>query len=76
MLDRLPAPVRHSLIGLASTLIAFVASASTGLNLPPVYAMMLGTVVTIATNALTPLTKQYGIGKVDIAEFDEFWENN
>jgi hypothetical protein len=76
MLDKLPAPLRHSFIGLASTLLAFAASASSGLNLPPQYAMILGTIVTIATTALTPLTKQYGIGKVDVAEFDDFWENN
>lgn len=75
MLDSLPAPLRHSLIGLASTLLAFAASASSGLNLAPHYAMVLGTIVTIATTWLTPLTKQYGIGKVDIAEFDDFWND-
>ena len=63
MLDKLPAPVRHSALMLLSALLAWAVEALPGLNLPPIWAGIAGVVITQAIAFVTPLTKQYGVGK-------------
>lgn len=75
MLDKLPAPVRHAIIGLASALLAWAATSIQSLNISPELGVVLGTVLTIATTALTPLTKQYGVGKDESDGVDDYWND-
>lgn len=71
MLDYLPAPVRHSLIALAASLLSWAAHALPGLKLDAPVAMIAGTAITIATTYLTPLTRQYGVGAMPLMEWDD-----
>lgn len=71
MLDFLPTPVRHSVIALAGALLGWATEALPGFNLPTPIAMIAGTAITIATMYLTPLTRQYGVGAVPLAEYDD-----
>lgn len=62
MLDRLPAPVRHFSLMLASALLAWALESIDSFGLDPLTAGVLGVVLTQAAAYLTPLTKQYGVG--------------
>lgn len=63
MLDKFPAPVRHSALMLIASLLGWAASALPSLDLPPVFAAIFGVFVAQALAFVTPLTKQYGLGK-------------
>lgn len=75
MLDKLPAPVRHAVIALASALLAWAATSIHSLHVSPELGVILGTIITIATTALTPLTKQYGVGKDSSEGVDDYWND-
>ena len=63
MLDKFPAPVRHSALMLISALLGWASTSVAGLNVDPFVASILGVVLTQAIAYITPLTKQYGVGK-------------
>lgn len=62
MLDKFPAPVRHSALMLISALLGWASTALAGLDIDPLFASILGVVLAQALAYVTPLTKQYGIG--------------
>lgn len=61
ILDRIPAPIRHALIGLAAALLAYLTANYTTWGLDTALYPLIGAVLTIAALWLTPLTKQYGL---------------
>lgn len=63
MLDKLPAPVRHSALMLISALLAWAVEVLPGLDISPIFSGIIGVVLAQAIAYLTPLTKQYGVGK-------------
>jgi hypothetical protein len=68
-LDRLPAGLRHSILVaagiLVTALIQYIQTDYTNWNLPIQVVGMLGFVIPMALNYLTPwLTTQYGVGSV------------
>ena len=63
MLDKLPAQVRHALIALAGSLLAWAVEAQKSWHLSAPVAAVVGTAITVAGLYLTPLTKQYGVSK-------------
>lgn len=78
MLDTLPAWARHLVLLLINAIVTAVAAAAmqwAQADLPavlasvPVLAPLAGTIVTLVVAALTPLTRQYGVGSA--AEYVE-----
>lgn len=65
MLDKLPAPVRHSALVLIAALLAWFGESVPAFDLPPVAATVLASLVTVALAWVTPLTRQYGVGSGD-----------
>lgn len=68
MLDKLPAPVRHAALVLLAALLTWLGESVPALDLPPVAATVLGSVVALALAWLTPLVRQYGVGSDDETE--------
>jgi MFS superfamily sulfate permease-like transporter len=60
-LDRLPAPIRHALIGLCAALLTYVTANYANWGLDPALYPLISVVVTIAALWITPLTRQYGL---------------
>jgi hypothetical protein len=67
MLDKLPAAVRHALIALLATLLAWGADALPNLSLPPIATAVLTPLLAILIAWITPLTHQYGIGSGEVS---------
>lgn len=63
MLDKLPAPVRHSALMLISALLGWASTEFSGANVDPILGSVIGIAITQALAYVTPLTKQYGVGK-------------
>lgn len=63
MLDKFPAPVRHSALMLISALLGWASTSLSGANIDPIIGSVIGVILTQALAYLTPLTKQYGVGK-------------
>lgn len=63
MLDRLPSESRHIIIMLMAALFGWVGDNITGFGLSPIIASLLGVVVATGILWVTPLTRQYGVGK-------------
>ena len=63
MLDRIPAPMRHLIIMLIAALLGWAADNVAHLNLDPIVASLAGVVIGTAILWITPLTRQYGVGK-------------
>lgn len=68
ILDRLPAPVRHSLIAFAASMLAWAGTAVLDIQIEG-NAILTGVVVSAASTAVTqitlwftPLLDQYGVG--------------
>jgi hypothetical protein len=65
VLDQLPAPWRHLIFAVAPIVLGWVASDVVpfvqGKN--PLAAYLIGALVTALTAWVTPLTRQYGVGK-------------
>jgi hypothetical protein len=68
-LDVLPASVRHSILVAAgivvSALIQWIQTDYTNWGLSPQVVGLLGFAIPMAVNALTPITRQYGVGSAD-----------
>lgn len=62
ILDRIPAPVRHALIGLAAAFISYAAANYTTWGIAPAVYPVLGALITVLGLWITPLTVQYGVG--------------
>ena len=65
ILDKLPAPLRHSVIMVIGYLFAQLSIIQTGgsISFKTLWHGLLGIVVAQATLFITPLTNQYGVGK-------------
>jgi hypothetical protein len=62
ILDRIPAPIRHAIIGLVAAIITYVAANYTTWGLPEALYPIFGAVVTVLGLWVTPFTSQYGVG--------------
>jgi hypothetical protein len=65
MLDRLTAEQRHLALLLIGAALAWLSTELPGLDVDPLAASLIGALATAALAYLTPLTKQYGVGKTD-----------
>lgn len=65
MLDRLSAEQRHLALLLIAAALAWLATNVPNLNVDPLGASLIGALATAALAYVTPLTRQYGIGKGD-----------
>ncbi|CAB4185963.1 hypothetical protein UFOVP1504_13 [uncultured Caudovirales phage] len=65
MLDRLTAEQRHLALLLIGAALAWLSTELPGLDVDPLSASLIGALATAALAYLTPLTKQYGVGKTD-----------
>jgi hypothetical protein len=69
-LDKLSPAVRHALLvasGIVATaLIQYVQANFTQWNLSPAIVSIIGFLIPMAINVLTPLTQQYGVGSPNI----------
>lgn len=63
MLDKIPAEARHILIMLLAAILGWASDNILNLGLPPLVASLAGVVVGTLVLWVTPLTRQYGIGK-------------
>jgi len=63
MLDKIPAEARHILIMLLAAVLGWASDNILNLGLPPLVASLAGVVVGTLILWITPLTRQYGIGK-------------
>jgi hypothetical protein len=63
MLDRLPALLRHAALVALAAVLGVAVEALPSLDLDPVLASIVGAVLTLLVAWVTPLTRQYGIGK-------------
>jgi hypothetical protein len=63
MLDRIPAEVRHILIMLGAALLGWASDNVLNLGLSPLLSSLAGVVVGTLILYVTPLTRQYGVGK-------------
>jgi len=72
MLDRLPADARHLIIMLMAALLGWASDNVMGFGLSPIISSLLGVVVATGILWVTPLTRQYGVGKdIPTGESDE-----
>lgn len=69
LFDRLPVWAQHLTVGLAVTVLGWVGTDYVPVleGKSPAVAGLVGTIVTLALGALTPLTRQYGRGAEDPA---------
>lgn len=65
MLDRLTAEQRHVSLLLIGAGLAWASTELPGLDIDPLAASLIGALATAALAYITPLTRQYGIGKTD-----------
>jgi hypothetical protein len=65
MLDRLTAEQRHLALLLIGAALAWLSTELPGLDVDPLAASLIGALSTALLAYLTPLTKQYGVGKTD-----------
>jgi hypothetical protein len=65
MLDKVPAEARHILIMLLAAVLGWASDNILNLGLPPLVASLAGVVVGTLILWVTPLTRQYGMGKSD-----------
>lgn len=65
MLDKIPAEARHILIMLLAAVLGWTSDNVLNLGLNPLFASLLGVIVGTLILWITPLTRQYGIGKSD-----------
>jgi hypothetical protein len=63
MLDRIPAEARHIFIMLLAAVLGWASDNVLNLGLPPLVASLAGVVVGTLILWVTPMTRQYGIGK-------------
>lgn len=63
MLDRIPAVYRHLIIMLIAAVLGWAADRIPELGLDPMVASLAGVLVATAILWITPLTRQYGVGK-------------
>lgn len=63
MLDRIPAVWRHLILMLAAALLGWASDNVLNLGLDPMIASLLGVVVATGIAWLTPITRQYGVGR-------------
>ena len=63
MLDRLAPEWRHLILMLAAALLGWASDNVANLGLPPLVASLAGVLVVAVIAWLTPITRQYGIGK-------------
>lgn len=63
MLDQLSPEARHVSLLLIGAALTWMVVELPGLDVPPLAASLLGAIATAALAYLTPLTRQYGIGK-------------
>lgn len=67
MLDRIPPQARHFAIGLLAAVLTVLAEYVPQLGLHPMLAALLGAVIGYGLLWLTPLVRQYGLGRTDQA---------
>jgi hypothetical protein len=65
MLDKIPAETRHILIMLLAAVLGWASDNVLNLGLNPLVASLAGVVIGTLVLWVTPLTRQYGIGKSD-----------
>ena len=65
MLDRLTAEQRHFALLLIAAALAWLSTNVPNLDVDPLGASLIGALATAALAYITPLTRQYGIGKTD-----------
>jgi len=63
MLDKIPAEVRHVVIMLIAALLGWAMDNVLNLGLNPLLSSLTGVVVGTLILYITPLTRQYGVGK-------------
>lgn len=63
MLDKIPAEARHILIMLIAALLGWASDNVLNLGLSPLLSSLAGVVVGTLILYVTPLTRQYGVGK-------------
>jgi hypothetical protein len=65
MLDKIPAETRHIVIMLLAAVLGWASDNVLNLGLNPLVASLAGVVISTLVLWVTPLTRQYGIGKSD-----------
>jgi uncharacterized BrkB/YihY/UPF0761 family membrane protein len=65
MLDKLSAEQRHLALLLIAAALAWLSSNIPNFDIDPLGASLIGALVTAALAYVTPLTRQYGVGKTD-----------
>ena len=65
MLDKIPAETRHIVIMLLAAVLGWASDNVLNLGLNPLVASLAGVVIGTLVLWVTPLTRQYGIGKSD-----------
>jgi hypothetical protein len=65
MLDNLPPGQRHLALLLIAAALAWLSTNVPNLDLDPLGASLIGALATAALAYVTPLTRQYGVGKTD-----------
>jgi hypothetical protein len=68
MLDKLSSEQRHLALLLIAAALAWLATNVPNLNVDPLGASLIGALATAALAYVTPLTRQYGIGKADTVD--------
>lgn len=63
MLDKIAPEWRHLILMLAAALLGWASDNLLNMGLPPMAASMLGVVVAAGIAWLTPITRQYGVGR-------------
>lgn len=71
MLDKLPAPVRHSALMLISALVGWALESIPTLDLSVGQAAIAGVILTQIAAYITPLTKQYGVASNDFVDEED-----
>jgi hypothetical protein len=65
MLDKLSAEQRHLALLLIGAALAWLSTNIPNLDVDPLGASLIGALATAALAYVTPLTRQYGVGKTD-----------
>ena len=65
MLDKLSAEQRHLALLLIAAALAWLSANIPNFDIDPLGASLIGALVTAAIAYVTPLTRQYGVGKTD-----------
>jgi len=65
-LDRMPAALRHAIIGLAAAVLAYATANYTSWGLNEAAYPIIGALLTVLVLWITPASQQYGVGSASV----------